>query len=161
MSVVRSDERSSIAFEPRRVRVIDARGDQRAAAAQALGVDLRVLVADAGLRESTDDAAGEPPAAAPAAVATSQPAATTGPTPGIANRPRPASETGGAADARTDTGARTGALGAVVDAVAITIDALRRAVVRVPAVRVVRDDADVLVRNTGRLQVAHRLAARS
>src|SRR5471032_1246561 len=69
------------------------------------------------------------PAAAPATVATSHPAATTGPTPGIASMPRPASN-----PAPPPTTVPNGA----------------------PVVRIVGDNADVAMGNTGGLEVADR-----
>ena len=76
---------------------------------------------------------------------------------GDGEEPETGEQTGNAADSRADSGAGRGAFGPVIDAVEIAVDfargARRGAVAVVPTVGVVRDDADIAVRNSRPLQL--------
>ena len=151
---MRSDERSSMLSSLGRIRY--ARGYQCAAATQPFRIDCASSSLTPACVRAPTMPPVRPPVAAPAAVATSHPAATTGPTPGMAQS-ETGEESGGTADAGTDAGARTSAFGAVVDA--------SRSLTRFVApffeyqLSELFETRLMSVRDTGRLQFAHRLSS--
>lgn len=88
------------------------------------------------------------PAAAPTAVAASQPGSHYRAKAGDREQPETSQQTCRTAKTGTDARAFAGTFGTIIDAIAITIDLFVGAV---PAVRVVSDDADVRMRDAGSL----------
>ena len=71
--------------------------------------------------------------------------------------PETGEQAGGAADRGANSGPGAGALDAVVDSIGIAVDAAgATAVLAVPALGIVGDDADVVMRDAGALQFRHR-----
>ena len=127
-------------------------GHKRAATPHAFSIGVSFLFADTGLRQRADQATGGAAGDGDCHRRSKPPRSDNRPDPWYSQEAETGKQTCDTADRRADPGARRGAFGPIVPSVGIPIDALGSVPIE-PAVIVVRNDADIAVRNSRAFQL--------
>ena len=141
-------------FDARPVGIGNPHGHERAAAPHAFSIGVSFLFADTGLRQRANQATGGSAGDGHCRRRSKPPAATTGPIPGMANRPRPASSPATPPSVAPIPAPVAAPSARSSRSVGIPIDTLRSVPIK-PAAIVIRNDADIAVRNSRAFQLGN------